>query len=137
MKVDHFTYTDLAKAGPLFHPESSMRSMAQQAMRYRKQAIVVLAKRDEILSELTQAQLHLGLRQRMLRHARIDAGMNKSLARSLPRMTLHPAWRSPTFEADTKQIIKDCGVELGHALDRLWSAQRAVAMWDHVYGDLL
>lgn len=128
MKVDHFTYTDLAKAGPLFHPESGIRAMAHQALRYRQQAQFVLAKRDELHSELKSAQADLTLRQRRLHEARCFLKM----ARSLPRLVMtHDA------EVHSAAKIAACGVELGHALDRLWAAQRGVAMWDHVYGELL
>lgn len=128
MKVDHFTYTDLAKAGPLFHPESSIRAMAHQALRYRQQAQFVLDKRDELHSELKSAQADLILRQRMLHEAR---GFLKR-ARSLPRVVMtHDA------EVHNTAKIRECEVEVGHALDRVWAAQRGVAMWDHVYGELL
>lgn len=109
MKVDHFTYTDLAKAGPLFHPESGIRARALDALRLQQLAKRVLDKRVELHNELTQAKLHLRLRQRILYDAR--NGM--------------------------KIATRECEVEVGHALDRVWAAQRGVAMWDHVYGELL
>lgn len=131
MRVDHFTTTDLCRAGPLFNPESRLRMMAREAMIFKGVLDKVMAKRAEIHAELTLARSHLKLRQRMLRNARIDMGINGTVARSLPRLL------SPTHEADSKRVIHECGVEFCHALDRVWAAQRAVAMWDHVYGDLL
>lgn len=128
MKVDHFTYTDLAKAGPLFHPESGIRARALDALRLQQLAKRVLDKRVEMHNELMQAKLHLRLRQRMLHEAR---GFLK-MARSLPRVVMtHDA------EVHNTAKIRECEVEVGHALDRVWAAQRGVAMWDHVYGELL
>jgi hypothetical protein len=127
MKIDHFTTTDLYRAGPLFNPDSMLRRDAMEALRHRKVADMVLAKRDEILREFELAKSHLKLRQRMLYEARKVAGM--VYGRSVPRRL--------TPEDGTKIATRKCEVEFGHALDKLWAAQRAVAMLNHVYGELL
>jgi hypothetical protein len=131
MKLDHFTYTDFAKAGPLFHAESSVRRMAEQALRYRKQAQVALDKRDELLGELYSAQSYAKLRSRILSNARTDGGVNRAVARSLPRLL--PA----SHDVDNKHLCRDLELAVLSAHDRLWAAQRGVAMWNHVYGDLV
>lgn len=129
MKVDHFTYTDLAKAGPMFHPDSIIRARARDALKSARLAQDVMVKRQGLLDELDLARSHLKLRQRMLYEAR--SRTSGDALRSLPRVALL------TYEADRPRIVQDCGVDFAHALDRLWAAQRGVAMWDHVYGDLL
>lgn len=127
MKIEHFTYTDFAKAGPLFHAESSVRRMAEHAMRYRKQAQVVLDKRDELINELIAARTDVKLRSHMLHGARTASGMvyNRSVPRRLPP------------QAGNRAATRQLELDVLSAHDRLWAAQRGVAMWNHVYGDLV
>lgn len=124
---DHtFTRSELAKAGPLFNPASALRLDAQHALNAWKLVERVMNKRSELMHELKSAINHAKLCSAQLDHARKTAGM--VYYRSVPRR-LDP-------EHGMKVATQQLELDVLSSHDRLWAAQRGVAMWDHVYGSI-
>lgn len=123
----YFTRSELAKAGPLFDPESLSRLDAVRALNAWKLVERVMLKRSELLGELNAAQSHVRVCSKLLDDVRKAPMMQ--LARTLPRTHI-----SPTYAYERAVHCRKLELDVLSSHDRLWAAQRGVAMWDHVYG---
>lgn len=124
MPMYKFTFSELAKAGLLFHPESRVRADTLVALRNWRLVEDVMNKRNELLGELNAARSHARVCSAQLDLAR------KTGARTVPRPIAADGSRY------THQSIKQFELDVLSSHDRLWAAQRGVAMWDHVYGSI-
>lgn len=109
---------------PMFNPQHRNYRDRREAMRHYELAMDTLNRRSELMANLVHARSQAKVASNVLRDVR------RLMARA---PDYDPALFEELFE-HRRAEVKQAELEVLASHDRLWVAQRAVALWDNTYG---